>query len=195
MNNLQDADTFIKLWDEGGRNITDKSFINKSLLQNINYRGDPLSDAAVTFTKNDENFYESIEPGIKLLVHVLVKDFNWITFSSCAGHLGYQGIPYKKRMVQLLPRNDIEAARISKILLYSACETNKILAFNNIQLILNVLEEDLTSGNKRHKSIKAVFNGRNATEEYYFKHIDYATEQFCSVLKKEEAKVKDDCKF
>lgn len=182
MNQLTNIHAFIKIWDSNVVNTVNKSF-EKSKFNNINFKGDPYSDAAVTYTKNDSQFYDALEDGIKKVVLILIEKYNWITFSSCSGHAGINNQGYKKRMVQLLPRSDIEFDIIFSILNAISRTTNAHLKELLNPITINICEEHLVDEfSKTYKSIKIIFSSQNLSELMYFKFIDDATEIFCSQL-------------
>lgn len=182
MNQLTNVAAFIKIWDSSVLNTINKSF-KKSKFNNINYKGDPYSDAAVTYTKNDSQFYDALEEGVKKLVLILIEKFNWITFSSCSGHVGINNQGYKKRMVQLLPRNDIEFDNIFTILNETSCKANADLIALSNPISINIHEEHLVDeASKIYKSLKILFTSQNLSEQMYFQFVEDATEIYCAQL-------------
>ncbi len=185
MNKLTNIAKFIEAWDTQIAElsiITKNDFFKKSDLENINYAGDCSSDAAATFTQYDSLFYAAIEEGVRDLVMVLVKQCEWITFSSCAGHVGFKSQAYKKRMVQLLPRNEAQLKLINFILSTAADKTNvELMAIGN-PIIVMIYEEKLLSEEKNFASIKLIFNSHALDEQAYFANIDAATDIFSKNL-------------
>lgn len=183
MNNLSNVTEFIKLWDEKiTAPLADITQFKKSSLDNINYHGNLTSDAAVTLTKNDPNFYTIIEDGVRPLVKLFIDYFDWVSFSSCAGHKGFTGSMYKKRMVQLLPRNTSEEVIIIQNLNVLVEKANDLLLSYNNPIKLQILQEPLTSDGLQFNSIKLLFTADSISEEHYFQHVGAATEILCSLI-------------
>lgn len=188
MNQLNNVKLFIEAWDSGKtQDPSIKKFVNKSILGNINIRGDYYSDKSILFTKNDNAFYDSIEEHIKKLVYTIVKKFNWITYSSCQGHPSYNGIAYKKRIIQLLPRNNKEKNVILDSLEIVKKKSKQLISENNPNNInVLILQEYLESIQeaRNYESIKIQFDNNGMQEDQYFNLINHATEIFIICLEK-----------
>lgn len=183
MNNLSNVAEFIKLWDKAPTvPVADIIQFKKSSLDNINYYGDLTSDAAVTVTKNDPNFYAIIEDGVRPLIKMFIDYFGWVTFSSCAGHKGFTGSMYKKRMVQLLPRNTSEEIIIIQNLNILVEKANNLLLSYENPIKLQILQEPLTGDGLQFNSIKLLFTADSISEEHYFQHVEAATEILCNLI-------------
>jgi hypothetical protein len=186
MNKLNQISTFIKAWDNGiVQEIDITKIVHTSILGNINLKGDYHSDQSALLTKNDAGFLSVIEEGVRSLVSLIIHTFNWITYSSCQGHASYNGISYKKRVVQILPRNSLEKNIILKTLNIIRDRTNSYLieqSENNINTLILLESLDSEGESECYECIKILFDNNGLEEEKYFQLIDKATTVFTKFL-------------
>lgn len=168
---MANVNAFIEYWDlrTQFREPFSKSAFKHGPLNSINIHGSPSHDSSVVLTKNEPSFYESIESGVKQLVTLFIEKMNWITYSSCEGHPSYQGVSYKKRNIQLLPRNVHEEKYIYQILDVASELTNTAIKkqFEN-PLSVKVHKEFLRSGETSYAALKLVFENNHCREMTYF---------------------------
>jgi uncharacterized protein len=93
---------------------------------NINRTGIPGNYLSHVLSRWHPKFAASLELGIRELVLLLIKKFDWITYSSCEGH-HYAGleVPPVERRVGILPRSRTEAESINAVLRSVAVEINE----------------------------------------------------------------------
>jgi uncharacterized protein len=113
-NSMADVEKFLSDW-EGGRHIRRGTFrklghmVRKGLAE---LREIPGDGRGLVFSRHDDCFVDSLEPGVRELVCLLVARLGWVTYSSCEGHCiqhprkGARRI--SERAVGLLPRNTQE---------------------------------------------------------------------------------------
>lgn len=186
MNQMNNISEFIKVWDTEDILSENKShLINLSKLGNINLLGDVLSDRSALFTKKDKNFFHSIEPGVLGLVETLVNKFNWITYSSCEGHVSYNGKAYKKRTIQILPRSSSEKQIILSVLdrAKKFYDSNREFNDNNI-ININITEEEIFSvdESKNYIGVRIKFENSSGSEIKYFENLNAETINFTKFL-------------
>lgn len=90
--------------------------VRRSPLGHINADGTPECGHAAIYTPREERFVASLEPGVRALVMVLVKDLGWITYTSCEGHPRSETAPMRRRNVGLLPRSQAEREQMTALL-------------------------------------------------------------------------------
>ncbi len=101
-NTHTDVYWYIYHWDYGFIDYSNKNlFIYND--GRINHHGFDQSFDGHIFIHKDPSYTESLEIGIRSLVVILNKKFNWITYNSCQWHKNA-----RKRIIGILPRNDVE---------------------------------------------------------------------------------------
>jgi len=119
VNRMSNIPAFIYLWDHKIENVKFHERVVKRPAQvetaqtgNINIGGKPYTAAAEALTRQNEAFWEFVEPGVRHLVKQVVNKHCLITYSSCEGHVYKNGLSGDERHVGILPRNDKERRAI-----------------------------------------------------------------------------------
>lgn len=124
----------------------------------------------------NKNFMHSIEPGIRSLVLLLVNKYQWITYSSCEGHLSNRSC----REVRLIARNSIELKEIYEVL--SSCAKKLGPTSTGIKIVVKQYSIE-NSDQKKYPAVSVVFEKQNdCSYENYFLNLDDVTMKYIFLL-------------
>jgi hypothetical protein len=108
INELSGLAGFIRRWDAeklNARPARDVS-VDRSCFGNINIGGQPKTATSHLVSKNDQDFYAFIEPGVRDWVAFFVERMGVTTYTSCEGHdYGTRGQEPDERHVGIIPRS------------------------------------------------------------------------------------------
>jgi len=171
-NRVTNLEKFIQLWD---RNVilpeTDLDILKKSPQGNINIDGTASCFMARLLISSHPKFEEAIESGVRKLVMALIKKFNCITYSSCQGHFfSDKSAPMRERVVQIIPRDNLEHEYLLNVLKSLANSANLKVRQKSVKLL--VYEENLASKNLTMSGIRMQFKSQVEDEEIYFREIE-----------------------
>jgi uncharacterized protein len=154
--------------------------------------GDRRDGYGFCFSPHEKDFEDSIEPGVRALVCVIVRELGWITYSSCEGHRPSdtpESQDLTERRVGILPRNSDEAQVIGEVLAsVLTCQTD--YSWNDI-VSLQAVEWTLVS--KREKKAYPVIDlvfARAACVKWedYTRAADLACEDIISWFRRESSR-------
>jgi uncharacterized protein len=195
VNRFGNAREFIRRWDaRAERSAPSDLRIASSAEGRINQTGRADCARSVIVTGWHPQFEDLIEAGVRPLVRLLVKEFNWITYTSCAGHprapsdkaknederIGNESFSF--RHVGLLARDKCEGLRQRRWLLEAAAKSNLEMRGDAVVI---VREELLMSDDgSAERALDVLFESRSDDETAYFAEIDAVMFGFCEHLRK-----------
>jgi hypothetical protein len=117
LNRVEGFGPFISRWGTPPASFPDpRGARARSAVGNINDAASPDCNAAQIFVPGDALFVDSLEPGIRPAVLVIVGQLCWITYTSCEGHPAVGEVPLRRRNIGIVPRDEAEASCIVRVL-------------------------------------------------------------------------------
>lgn len=170
---MPDLAKFLAAWDDPGRveNVVTANLCTTPF-GNINSTGEVGDYQGHALTRWHPQFDDAIEPKIRALVHLLIERFDWVTYSSCQGHL-YEGHPEVpvERSVGLVPRTRAESQEISGIMRTVIHRVTR--RFWEAPILLELLVHTLESEDTVRPALDFCFRRHpSATWEQYFEYLD-----------------------
>lgn len=138
VNEFRGLDRFVASWNDPTHPDNSVELEPRSTpFGNINDSGVRVDYSSHVITRWHPQFTAVIEAGVRDLTCILALEWNWITYSSCAGHqYSRDDMAPAERHVGVLPRNTAESKRILRALL-----TAKLAAeFHNRQKLMRPVE-------------------------------------------------------
>jgi hypothetical protein len=117
-NQLANLPLFLAKWEDEAH-AANLQFVRvcTSEAGNINTSGKNGDYTSSILSRYQPQFELSLEEGVRDLVKLFIERYNWITYTSCAGHrYADERIPPTPRHVGLLPRSREEAHRMTATL-------------------------------------------------------------------------------
>lgn len=172
-NRLPHLGRFLRGWDQPNALINFSPVeLCKTSFGSINRGGETGKTGGDTLTRWHPEFFNSIEDGIRPLIELVIEHFDWITYSSCEGHL-YEGfeVPPVPRHLGLVPRSERELETMRTSLEAGITEVHQTLPRNpvTLELMIHTLE-----GDEMVRTAVDLFfrRGFQATWPTYFERLD-----------------------
>lgn len=150
---------------------------------NINKLGANNISESYMLSKNDPEFYDFIESGVKDIVKKLINTLDCITYSSCEGHI--IGDEFEPKNIGIIPRNYEEYYSLKKAIYKLITKTNISLIEKNencdVYLFLEIDKVETDDGPDL-TTIEIYFMSLSDNAEKYLNDIDCATNCFLEHL-------------
>jgi hypothetical protein len=179
INHFSGLRKFIKQWDEEKEPV-------KSYRKNLSKSGNEIPELsskqsfAYILTKQEHEFENSIEVGVRKLVILLIEKMDCITYSSCEGHPAINNeIKFRYRHIGIIPRNDLELIYFSQILQLIADFTNNRM---KIPIRVVVTKEFVTSEDTIRPCIDVWFIPTIKDQDIYFEYLDLVYQEFINEI-------------
>lgn len=137
-NHVGQLSAFVRRWDNGPGG-SELGIVRVGPGGHHNDDGTADCALATTFIRRDASFGASLEPRIRPIVLAFSDVMNWITYSSCGGHVGSIS---RDPHVGILPRDDAERAQIWSLLGEWARDTNARPGDGRIEIVESVVTSE-----------------------------------------------------
>ncbi|UTW58840.1 hypothetical protein KFE96_00590 [Kordiimonas sp. SCSIO 12603] len=154
----------------------------RSLAGNLNQEGTSYASRSTMFFPSQDGFWDAVEEGVKPLVLSLAIHHDFITYTSCEGHLYAQSNEDPdERHIGIIPRSTEEYQRCLNLLTDSCIDHNT--KNDNSSTSARVLEHTLIDYEERLPVIDLILEKKEtASWETYFDELDYSTKTLADFI-------------
>lgn len=177
LNFLTEAQSLPRVWDIPTAANDEIALFRSGAHGNISETGCVDIPESSILTPEHPSFWQTVEKGVRDLVHFLTYRLNCITYSSCQGHHLSHGNGFRRRNVGILCRDGIEFSYLLSALKSASRHTG--------EEVVDVAMGQVITENSELDTIEITFlpNEKNPIE--YFSSVDKAYEEFILGLHQE----------
>jgi hypothetical protein len=182
-NQIVGLEVFLKEWDSPTSSFFPAPQSSRGPLNNINIDGS-LEGPAIIATRHHPSFSGFLEAQVRDLVICLIQELDCVTYSSCSGHAGPDGVLLCARHVSILPRDPLEYERLKDRLRISLLG----LKVETKSLAVELDEGVLDSGDAKLPCLEILFRPLTNRAADYFKEADDVCSRLVSKIAAAHAK-------